>query len=198
MELYSDPIAKLINEFEKLPGIGHKSAQRLAYHVINMNKAAVDNLADSIVDAKKRVKYCDVCFNITDRDLCNICSNEKRDRSIICVIGDPKDLIAMEKTREYMGVYHVLHGTISPMSGTGPDDIRIKELLTRLGDKVNEVILATNPNIEGEATAMYISKLLKPLGIKVTRIAYGIPIGGDLEYIDEVTLTKAMEGRREI
>lgn len=198
MELYSDPIAKLINEFEKLPGIGHKSAQRLAYYVINMNKAAVDNLVGSIVEAKKRVKYCDVCFNITDKDLCNICSSERRDKSVICVVGDPKDLIAMEKTREYNGVYHVLHGTISPMAGIGPDDIRIKELITRLSDTVNEVILATNPNIEGEATAMYISKLLKPLGIKVTRIAHGIPIGGDLEYTDEVTLTKALEGRREI
>lgn len=198
MELYSDPIAKLINEFEKLPGIGHKSAQRLAYHIINMNKAAVGNLVDSIVEAKQKVKYCDICFNITDRDLCNICSNEKRDKSTICVVSDPKDLIAMEKTREYLGVYHVLHGTISPMSGIGPDDIRIKELLTRINDNAKEVVLATNPNIEGEATAMYISKLLKPLGVKVTRIAYGIPIGGDLEYIDEVTLTKALEGRREI
>lgn len=198
MDIYIDPVARLINEFEKLPGIGHKTAQRLAYHILDMNKASVESLVEAIQEAKNKVKYCNICYNITDKDLCNICSNEKRDKSTICVVGDPKDLIAMEKTREYKGVYHVLHGNISPMAGIGPDEIRIKELLKRIDDNVKEVILATNPNIEGEATAMYISKLIKPLGVKVTRIAHGIPIGGDLEYTDEITLTKALEGRREI
>lgn len=197
MSYYVDSVAKLINQFEKLPGIGHKSAQRLAYYVLNMNKASVDEFVQSIVDAKQKVKYCKECYTLTDLDICNICSSDKRDKQVICVVSDPKDLIAMEKTKEFTGVYHVLHGVISPMAGIGPDDIRIKELLSRLKD-TKEVIVATNPNVEGEATAMYISKLIKPLGIKVTRIAHGIPIGGDLEYTDEVTLTKALEGRREI
>lgn len=198
MSLYIDPVAKLISEFEKLPGIGHKTAQRLAYHVLGMSNGAVKSLIYSIEEAKEKIKFCDICFNIADKNLCNVCDNEKRDKTVICVVADPRDLIAMERTREYNGVYHVLHGTISPMAGIGPDEIRIKELLHRLHDDVKEVILATNPNIEGEATAMYISKLLKPLGVKVTRIAHGIPVGGDLEYTDEVTLTKALEGRREI
>lgn len=198
MDFYVNSVAKLINEFEKLPGIGHKTAQRLAYHVLNMSKGSVDNFIESIIEAKEKVRYCSICYNMTDTEVCNVCSNEKRDKTIICVVGDPKDVIAMEKTKEFNGVYHVLHGNISPMTGIGPDDIRIKELITRLGEDVNEVILATNPNIEGEATAMYISKLLKAIGIKVTRIAYGIPIGGDLEYIDEITLTKSLEGRREL
>lgn len=198
MNYYVDAVARLINEFEKLPGIGHKSAQRLAYYILSANKGSVDNLVDAIQVAKQKIRYCDQCFNITDKELCNICDNQNRDKSLICVVADPKDLIAMEKTREFKGVYHVLHGNISPMGGIGPDDIRIKELLSRLNDDVKEVILATNPNVEGEATAMYLSKLIKPLGIKVTRIAHGIPIGGDLEYTDEVTLTKALEGRREI
>lgn len=198
MNYYVDAVAKLINEFEKLPGIGHKSAQRLAYYVLGASKGSVDGLVSAIQEAKKKIRYCDQCFNITDKELCNICDNQSRDNSLICVVADPKDLIAMEKTREYNGVYHVLHGNISPMAGIGPDNIRIKELLLRLKEDVKEVILATNPNVEGEATAMYLSKLIKPLGIKVTRIAHGIPIGGDLEYIDEVTLTKSLEGRREM
>lgn len=198
MNFYVDPVARLINEFEKLPGIGHKTAQRLAYYVLNMSKGAVDGLVDAITDAKQRIRYCNECFNMTDKELCSICSNQERDKALICVVADPKDLIAMEKTREFNGVYHVLHGTISPMAGIGPEDIRIKELLLRLKEDVKEVILATDPNIEGEATAMYVSKLIKPLGIKVTRIAHGIPVGGDLEYTDEVTLTKALEGRREL
>lgn len=197
MNYYVDSVARLINQFEKLPGIGHKSAQRLAYYVLNMNKAGVDEFVDSIIEAKKKVKYCKDCYNLTDLEFCHICSNSSRDKTTICVVSDPKDLIAMEKTKEFKGVYHVLHGAISPMAGIGPEDIRVKELLPRLSE-VKEVILATNPNIEGEATAMYLSKLIKPLGIKVTRIAHGIPIGGDLEYTDEVTLTKALEGRREL
>ena len=197
MNYYIDPVARLIGQFEKLPGIGHKTAQRLTYYVLNMNSASVEEFVDSIVDAKKKVKYCKECYNLTDSSLCSICSDIQRDKTIICIVSDPKDLIAMERTKEFKGVYHVLHGTISPMAGIGPEDIRIKELLSRLED-VKEVILATNPNIEGEATAMYISKLLKPLGVKSTRLAHGLPIGGDLEYADEVTLTKALEGRREI
>jgi len=197
MNYYIDPVARLIGQFEKLPGVGHKTAQRLAYYILNMNNASVDELVDSIVDAKQKVKYCKECYNLTDKELCSICSNIQRDKTVVCIVSDPKDLIAMERTKEFKGVYHVLHGTISPMAGIGPEDIRIKELLSRLED-VKEVILATNPNIEGEATAMYISKLLKPLGVKSTRLAHGLPIGGDLEYADEVTLTKALEGRREI
>ncbi|MGI5999309.1 MAG: recombination mediator RecR [Lutispora sp.] len=199
MNYYAAPIAKLIEAFTKLPGIGSKTAQRLAFYLLDMPQKEAEELAYAIINAKRNVKYCEVCSNITDSDRCNICSDAKRDNSIICVVEDPRDVVAMEKTREYKGLYHVLHGAISPMDGIGPDDIRIKELLSRLGDdNVKEVILATNPNIEGEATAMYISKLIKPLGIKATRIAHGIPVGGDLEYADEVTLMKALEGRREI
>ena len=199
MDYYAVPIAKLVEEFERLPGIGHKSAQRLAFHVINMPIEKVQGLANSILEAKQKTKYCSICSNLTDVDPCPLCSGTSRDRSAICVVQDARDVVAIERTREFKGMYHVLHGAISPMQGIGPGDIRIKELLKRLADdEVKEVIMATNPNVEGEATAMYISKLIKPLGIKATRIAHGIPIGGDLEYADEVTLAKAFEGRREI
>lgn len=199
MSYYSPPVARLIEEFEKLPGIGHKTAQRLAFHVLNLAPEKVENLANAILDAKQKTRYCSVCSNLTETDPCPICSGTSRDRSLICVVEDPHDVVAMEKTREFKGIYHVLHGAISPMEGIGPDDIKIRELLERIkAGGVREVILATNPKIEGEATAMYISKLLKPLGVKTTRIAHGIPVGGDLEYADEVTLAKALEGRREI
>ena len=199
MSYYAAPVAKLIEEFEKLPGIGHKTAQRLAFHVLNLSVEKASGLADAIRDAKLKTKYCSVCNNLTENDPCAICSGSGRDRTIFCVVEDPRDVVAMERTREFKGLYHVLHGVISPMEGIGPDDIKIKELLARIKENtVREVILATNPDVEGEATAMYISKLLKPLGIKATRIAHGIPVGGDLEYADEVTLAKALEGRREI
>ncbi|MBF8982892.1 recombination protein RecR [Lutibacter sp. B2] len=199
MSYYAVPVARLIEEFSKLPGIGKKSAQRLAFHVLDMNEADVLNLSDAIIQAKKKTKYCSECANITDVDPCSLCRNKQRQRDIICVVESPRDVVAMEKTREFRGLYHVLHGSISPMEGIGPEEIKIKELLIRLQkEDVREVILATNPTIEGEATAMYVSKLIKPSGIKVTRIAYGIPVGGDLEYADEVTLSKALEGRREI
>lgn len=199
LDSYSKSIAKLIEEFEKFPSIGHKTAVRMAFHVLDLSNEEAREFSDAILQAKANLKTCKICCNISDTDPCDICSNAKRDQSIICVVEDVKDIIAMERTHEYKGLYHVLHGTISPMNGVGPADIRIKELLERLkDDKVKEVILATNPNIEGEATAMYIAKLLQPLGIEVTRIAHGIPIGGDIEYTDEVTLTKAMEGRRKI
>jgi recombination protein RecR len=196
---YSPSIEKLIESFEKLPSIGHKTAQRLAFYMLDRSKEEIKEFTDSIINAKNNLKFCSKCFNISDTDPCNICSNIKRDESIICVVEEVKDVLAMERTHEYNGVYHVLHGSISPMNGIGPEDIRIKELLSRLMDgKVKEIILATNPRVEGEATSMYISKLVKPLGIKVTRIARGIPIGGDLEYTDEVTLAKALEGRSEL
>lgn len=199
MSYYSPSIEKLIESFEKLPSIGNKTAARLAFHMLNASEEETNEFVSSIINAKKNLKYCSQCFNITDNDPCPICANEKRDKTLICVVEDVRDIIAMEKTHEFKGVYHVLHGSISPMNGTGPDDIKIKELLLRLSDgKVREVILATNPRVEGEATAMYLSKLIKPLGVKVTRIAHGIPVGGDLEYTDEITLTKALEGRREI
>jgi len=199
MGFYAAPVARLIEEFERLPGIGHKTAQRLAFHILNLSEERAGNLADAIRDAKAKIKYCSVCSNMTDSDVCSICGSQSRDHSVICVVEDPRDVAAMEKTREFKGLYHVLHGVISPMNGIGPEDIKIKELLERLkSGTVNEVILATNPNVEGEATAMYISKLIKPLGIKTSRIAHGIPVGGDLEYADEVTLAKALEGRREI
>ena len=199
MSYYSPSIEKLIENFEKLPSIGHKTASRLAFHVLNQSNEQTQEFIDSIINAKKNLKYCSKCYNISDTDPCNICSNEKRDASTICVVEDVRDIIAMERTHEYKGLYHVLHGSISPMNGIGPDDIKIKELLNRLqNEKIKEVILATNPRVEGVATAMYISKIIKPLGIKTTRIAHGIPVGGDLEYTDEVTLIKAMEGRREI
>ncbi len=199
MSLYSPSIEKLIEGFEKLPSIGHKTAIRLAFYILNSSEEETNEFVSSIINAKKNLKYCSKCFNISDTDPCIICGNPKRDESTICVVEDVKDIIAMERTHEYKGVYHVLHGSISPMNGIGPDDIKIKELLTRLQKGVvKEVILATNPRVEGEATAMYLSKLIKPLGIKVTRIARGIPIGGDLEYTDEITLTQALEGRREL
>lgn len=199
MAYYSPSIEKLVESFEKLPSIGHKTAQRLAFYMLDLSNEEVKEFVDSITNAKKNLKYCSKCFNISDTEPCSICGNPKRDASIICVVEDVRDVVAMERTHEFNGVYHVLHGSISPMSGVGPDDIKIKELLARLMDgTVKEIILATNPRVEGEATAMYISKLVKPLGIKVTRIARGIPIGGDLEYTDEVTLTKALEGRSEI
>lgn len=199
MSLYSPSIEKLIESFERLPSIGHKTAARLAFHILNSSEEETNEFISSIINAKKNLKYCSKCFNISDTDPCTICSNPKRDSSIICVVEDVRDIIAMEKTHEFKGVYHVLHGSISPMNGIGPDDIKIKELLARLMEgQVKEVILATNPRVEGEATAMYLSKLIKPLGITVTRIAHGIPVGGDLEYTDEITLTKALEGRREL
>ena len=199
MSLYSPSIEKLIESFERLPSIGHKTAARLAFYMLNCSEEETNEFVSSIINAKKNLKYCSICYNISDTDPCNICGNPKRDKSIICVVEDVKDVVAMEKTHEFKGVYHVLHGSISPMNGVGPDDIKIKELLSRLmGGEVKEVILATNPRVEGEATAMYLSKLIKPLGVKVTRIAHGIPVGGDLEYTDEITLTKALEGRTEM
>lgn len=199
MSFYAAPIARLIDELSKLPGVGNKTAQRLAFHILNMSNEDVEQLSGSIIEAKRNIKQCKVCCNITDTEVCSICSNPRRDSATICVVQDPKDVVAMEKTKEYKGLYHVLNGAISPMEGIGPEEIRIKELLRRVADnEIKEIILATNPNIEGEATAMYISRLLKPAGIKVTRIAHGVPVGGDLEYADEVTLMKALEGRREI
>lgn len=199
MSYYSPSIEKLIESFEKLPSIGHKTAQRLAFYMLDITNEEAEEFTNSILNAKKNLHFCSKCFNISDTDPCNICSNPKRDESTICVVEDVRDVIAMERTHEYNGVYHVLHGSISPMNGVGPDDIKIKELLTRvMNGNVSEIILATNPRVEGEATSMYISKLLKPIGIKTTRIARGIPVGGDLEYTDEITLTKALEGRSEM
>lgn len=196
---FSASIEKLIEEFEKLPSIGHKTAVRLAFYILNSSEEVAIDFANTIIDARKNLKYCSVCNNITDIDPCPICANVKRNKEVICVVEDVRDIIPIERTHEYNGVYHVLHGVISPVSGIGPNDIKIKELITRIGNEdVKELILATNPNVEGEATAMYISKLVKPFNIKTTRIAHGIPIGGDLEYTDEVTLAKAMENRREI
>lgn len=199
MSLYAPSIEKLIESFEKLPSIGHKTAQRLAFYMLDLSNEEVKEFTDSIINAKKNLKFCSKCFNISDTEPCNICSNPKRDESTICVVEDVRDVLAMERTHEFSGVYHVLHGSISPMNGVGPDDIKIKELLSRIMEgNVKEIILATNPRVEGEATSMYISKLVKPLGVKVTRIARGIPVGGDLEYTDEITLTKALEGRSEM
>jgi recombination protein RecR len=196
---YPPPIAKLIEELTRLPGIGPKTAQRLAFHVLSLPTETVQSLAGALVEAKARTVYCSVCQNISDRDPCPLCRGTDRDPTTICVVQEPRDVVAMERTREYHGLYHVLHGAISPLEGIGPEDIKVRELLARTGSgTVKEVILATNPNIEGEATAMYLARLLKPLGIRVTRIARGLPVGGDLEYADEVTLTKALEGRREI
>ena len=199
MELYSGPINKLIDELAALPGIGEKSASRLAFHLINMPKGKVERLANTMIEAKQKVCYCQKCFTLTDKELCPVCSSEKRDSSTIMVVENSRDLAAYEKTGKYQGVYHVLHGAISPMLGIGPGDIKLKELIERLSDeKVSEVIIATNSSLEGETTAMYISKLIKPTGVKVTRIASGVPVGGDLECIDEVTLLRALEGRTEI
>ena len=198
MEYYSRQISKLIQELSTLPGIGTKSAQRLAFHILNMPQDHVDALASAIVSAKKNVKYCKCCYNLTDQEICPICSDTSRDHKTIMVVENTRDLVAYEKTGKYDGVYHVLHGAISPMLGIGPDDIRLKELMQRLQGDVSEVIVATNSSLEGETTAMYISKLIKPTGIKVTRIASGVPVGGDLENIDEVTLLRALEGRTEL
>lgn len=190
-------LVRLIDEFNKLPGIGRKSAQRLAYHVLNMREQDVKRLAHTIVETKRIIKYCSICGNYTEQDPCKICSSGERVQAMICVVEDPKDIYAMERTREFTGLYHVLHGAISPLDGIGPEDINLHSLLKRL-EGVSEVILATNSTIEGEATAMYIAKLLKPLEIRVTRIAHGVPVGGDIELADEVTLTKALEGRRQL
>ncbi len=198
MNYYGDPVARLIEEFSKLPGVGAKSAQRMAFHIINMPEERALMLAEAITDAKKKVRYCSVCCNITDGEKCHICSSSTRDRGVIMVVEDPRDMAAYEKTRGFDGVYHVLNGAISPLTGVGPEDIKIKELLARLNGDVKEIILATNANVEGEATAMYLARLIKPMGIKVTRIANGVPVGSDLEYIDEVTLSRALEGRREV
>ncbi len=193
------PLEKLVEQFERLPGIGSKTAQRLAYFVLNMDKAQATEFSNAIIDAHEKIRYCEVCCNFSEGELCPVCKSDRRDKSVICVVETPRDAIALESTREFDGVYHVLHGAISPLNGIGPDQLYIKQLLSRLSDDtVKEVIMATNPTVEGEATAMYISRLLKPMGIKVTRLAYGIPVGGDLEYADEVTLARALEGRNEL
>ena len=199
MDYYALPISNLIQELSGLPGIGRKTAQRLAFYILEMDNIEVERLVNSMVEAKEKIHYCKKCCNLTDKELCSICDDHRRDGSIICVVEGAKDIVAMERTREFKGLYHVLHGTISPMANIGPEDIKIKELLNRAYEEdIKEAILATNPTVEGEATALYIAKLLKPLGIKTTRIAHGIPVGGDLEYFDEVTLSKAMENRREL
>ena len=198
MSEYIPPLANLIDQFARMPGVGKRSAARMAFHILKISEKDANSLASAIIDAKKSIKYCSVCCNLTDTDPCSICSSARRDVSSICVVEDARDVIAIENTHEYKGQYHVLHGVISPMDGVGPEDIKIKELLSRIDENVKEVIVATNPTVEGETTAMYISKLLKPFGVKVTRIAHGLPMGGDLEYADELTLTRAMEGRREI
>ncbi len=198
MDLYSGHINKLIEELAALPGIGSKSAQRLAFHMIHMPKDKVNRLAKIMVEARENVRYCQECYTLTDRDVCPVCANERRNHKLIMVVENSRDLAAYEKTGKYEGVYHVLHGAISPMLGIGPNDIKLKELVNRLQEDVDEVIIATNSSLEGETTAMYISKLIKPAGVKVTRIASGVPVGGDLEYIDEVTLLRALEGRIEL
>jgi len=198
MNLYSGYMNKLIDELSALPGIGSKSAQRLAFHLMNMPKERVERLANSILLAKENVRYCTTCFTLTDQEVCPICANEKRNHKVIMVVENTRDLAAYEKTGKYEGVYHVLHGAISPMLGIGPNDIKLKELIKRLEDEIEEVIIATNSSLEGETTAMYLSKLIKPTGVRVTRIASGVPVGGDLEYIDEVTLLRALEGRIEL
>ncbi|BCJ96833.1 recombination protein RecR [Anaerocolumna cellulosilytica] len=198
MDYYSSQISKLIEELSRLPGIGAKTAQRLAFHIINMPQDQVNNLSQAITTAKANVRYCTSCFTLTDSELCPICASQKRNKNTIMVVENPRDLAAYEKTGRYEGVYHVLHGAISPMLGIGPDDIKLKELILRLQGEIDEVIIATNSSLEGETTAMYISKLIKPSGIKVSRIASGVPVGGDLEYIDEVTLLRALEGRVEL
>jgi recombination protein RecR len=193
------PLARLVEQFRRLPGIGPKSATRLAYHVLAMDREQSRDLAEAIIEAKEKIGYCSVCFNLTDCDPCQICQSDGRDVGLICVVEEPQDVAAMERTREYRGRYHVLHGSLSPLDGIGPDELRLKELLVRIKDgETQEVIMATNPDVEGEATAMYIARLLKPLGVKVTRIGHGLPVGGDLEYADEVTLSKALENRREM
>lgn len=199
MSVYAAPLQRLIDELGKLPTIGPKTAQRLAFYMLSMSPADAQALAEAILEAKRLIRYCSVCGNITDVDPCAICTSERRNRAVICVVEEPRDIAAMERTREFTGVYHVLQGAISPLDGIGPDDLRIAELLRRVADgTVQEVIVATNPRVEGEATALYLSRVLKPLGVRVTRIAHGLPVGGDLEYADEVTLARALEGRREL
>ncbi len=199
MDYYALPIANLIDQFSRLPGIGRKTAQRLAFHVLEMEELEADKLSHAITNAKASIRLCSICCNLTEDDPCNLCASGKRDKSIICVVEGPKDLIAMERSKDFKGEYHILHGVISPMDNVGPNDIKLRELVNRLKDDVvKEIVIATNPTVEGEATALYISRLIKPLGVKVTRIAHGIPVGGDLEYFDEVTLSRAMENRREI
>lgn len=196
MEVFIEPIGRLINQFSKLPGVGKKTAQRYAYKIINMTDVEAKEFAESVIYCKQKVRYCSVCGNFTEDDICEIC--RRREKSVICVVKEPRDVIAMEKLHEFKGVYHVLHGVINPLEGVGPNDIRIKELLKRIDGSVTEVIMATNPDVEGEATAMYIARLLKPLGVKVTRLAHGIPVGGELEYTDEVTLSRALSERKQI
>ncbi len=199
MEYFALPLQNLIEEFEKLPGIGSKTAQRLAFFILNQPKEKAKKFADAIISAKEKLCYCSVCQNISDKEVCSICDNPTRDHSIICVVESPRDVLQIERTNEFKGVYHVLHGAISPMDNVGPDDIKIKELIARIGSgDVKEVIMATNPNLEGETTAMYISKLIKPFGVSVTRIAHGVPVGGELEFADEVTLSKALKWRVEL
>ena len=199
MEFYAAPIARLIDAFESLPGIGHKTAQRLAFYILTLPDDKAYAFAGSISDAKQKIHYCQKCFNLTDQQLCAICAAHQRDPTVLCVVESPKDILAMERTHEFKGLYHVLHGVISPQDHIGPDEIRIRELITRLADaEISEVILATNPDIEGEATAIYISRLIKPFGVKTTRLAHGIPVGGDIEYADEITLAKSLEGRQEL
>ena len=199
MKYFAAPVERLIEQFESLPGIGYKTAQRLAFFMLTQSQEQAEAFAQAILDAKNTVRPCKVCQNLTDGELCSICSDPSRDKTSICVVTDPKDVIALERTREYKGLYHVLHGVISPLNGVGPDQLRIKELLQRVADQdIQEVIMATNPDTEGEATAMYLSRLLKPFGLKVTRLAYGVPVGGHLEYADDVTLTRALEGRTPI
>lgn len=199
MSYHVAPLERLVEQFERLPGIGKKTAGRLAYHLLSRSDAEAKDFADAIMEAKSKIRYCNCCQNLTDLELCPVCTDETRDKSFICVVEDPRDVMAFERTREYNGLYHVLHGVISPMEGIGPDKLHIKELMMRLADdEVKEIIMATNPTVEGEATASYISRLIRPMGIKVTRLAYGIPVGGDLEYADEITLSRALEGRNEI
>ncbi|MBP5632511.1 MAG: recombination protein RecR [Clostridia bacterium] len=198
MSVYGASVTKLIEKFESLPGVGHKSAERMAFFLMRKSEDEVKDFAQAIYDARKQLKFCTVCQNMSDKDVCDICANASRSRSVICVVQEPKDVQAIERSREFDGTYHVLHGAISPMNGVGPDDIRIKELLARLNGDVNEIIVATNSDVEGEATAMYIARLIKPLGVKVTRIARGLPVGGDLEYADDVTLGAALQHRVEI
>lgn len=198
MKYYPGPVGRLIGELSKLPGIGQKTARRLSFYLLGRSKKEVKDLAEAIIEAREKTKYCSVCNNLTEEDPCEYCTSEERDQSTICVVESPKDVIAMESTGEYNGLYHVLHGAISPMDGIGPDEIRIKNLLPRIKKGIDEVIVATDPNAEGDATAMYLAKLLKPLEVEVTRIAHGLPVGGDLEFADEITLSKALEGRREI
>lgn len=194
-----EPVSKMVNQLSRLPGVGQKTAQRLAYHILSMQEDQVRELAVAIFNGKKQVHYCPVCGDYTDVDPCRICSDPNRDRSVVCVVRDPRDVAALERMRDYNGLYHVLHGVISPMDGIGPNDIRIKELMERLqGGQVQELILATNPDIEGEATASYITRLARPLGVRITRIAHGVPVGGELEYTDEITLSQAFQGRREV